>query len=208
MKINAQKFDKIAREIFAPAYPVIARQIIAHTGITKGTCLDIGSGGGYLGLALAKESDLAIYFLDESSEMLDIAQKNIEENQLTDRAKTVLGDVHDIPLPEQSVDLAISRGSVFFWEDRVKAFREIYRILAPSGAAYIGGGFGSVTIKEEISKKMDEQANGSEQWHNKVKKNLGPNAPIEFENALKAAEIQNFEISHSTGTGLWAIFRR
>jgi hypothetical protein len=49
MEIDAQKFDRIARGVFAPVYPVIAGQIIARTGVTRGVCLDIGCGGGYLG---------------------------------------------------------------------------------------------------------------------------------------------------------------
>ncbi|GBC59487.1 SAM-dependent methyltransferase [Desulfonema ishimotonii] len=208
MKINVQEFDTIAREIFAPVYPVIARQIIDRTGITKGICLDIGSGGGYLGLALARETDLFFRFLDESPEMLEIAQKNIADNDLTGRAETLQGNVEAIPLPDESVNLAISRGSVFFWEDRAKAFREIYRVLAPSGYAYIGGGFGSAKLLAEISETMDAMDKGSGRWRKKVARNLGPHAPGEFEAALQAAGIPDFEISHSEETGLWAIFRK
>jgi hypothetical protein len=51
MEIDAQKFDRIARSLFAPVYPVIAGQINARTGVTRGICLDIGRGGGYLGAA-------------------------------------------------------------------------------------------------------------------------------------------------------------
>ncbi len=53
MKVNVTQFDQIAREIFAPIYPVIAEQIVRKTGITAGQCLDVGCGG-YLGMALAK----------------------------------------------------------------------------------------------------------------------------------------------------------
>lgn len=156
MKINSQEFDKIAREIFAPAYPAIARQIIENTGITRGTCLDIGSGGGYLGLSLALETELFVCFLDESPEMLDIAKKK----------------------------------------------------LAPLGTAYIGGGFGSSAIKDEIAQKMEELDKGSGRWQRKVEKNLGSETSARLETALKAAQIQDFEISSNSETGLWVLFKK
>ena len=73
MKMDPQKYNVIARTVFAPVYPLISDQIIACTGINRGVCLDIGCGGGYLGAALARISNLFIYFLDQSSEMLEIA---------------------------------------------------------------------------------------------------------------------------------------
>lgn len=53
-KTDPASFEIIARTIFAPVYPVIASQIIEATGITSGFCLDIGCGGGHLGMAVAK----------------------------------------------------------------------------------------------------------------------------------------------------------
>jgi hypothetical protein len=50
IKFDALKFDRIARDVFAPVYPAIAEQIIVRTGVVRGVCLDIGCGGGYLGL--------------------------------------------------------------------------------------------------------------------------------------------------------------
>jgi len=43
----------IARNIFAPLYYQLAQQILDRTGSESGFCLDLGSGSGYLGLALA-----------------------------------------------------------------------------------------------------------------------------------------------------------
>ena len=50
---KALEFDEIAERIFAPIYPVLAAQIMAETGIKRGNCLDIGCGGGLLGLHVA-----------------------------------------------------------------------------------------------------------------------------------------------------------
>ncbi|NLV17082.1 MAG: SAM-dependent methyltransferase, partial [Syntrophomonadaceae bacterium] len=72
MEINAVEFDQVAREIFAPVYPVLAEQIIEQSGISKGCCLDLGCGGGYLGLALARISELETILFDESQDMLKL----------------------------------------------------------------------------------------------------------------------------------------
>ena len=157
MQIDANKFDTIARGPFAPVYPLLASQILARSAITSGVCLDLGSGGGYLGLALAFRSRLRVCLLDESEDMKAIAERNIEELQLTSRVVAICGDVHNIPLKSGSVNLVVSRGSIYFWDDLAQVLREIWRVLAPGGQVCIGGGFGSKELREEIIRKMREK---------------------------------------------------
>jgi len=203
MKINAQAFDAIARTIFAPIYPVIARQIVEHTGITKGHCLDAGCGSGYLGAALASITRLHMTFFDASQEMLALAEKTIEENGLRGRTGTLLGDIGSIALPTGSVHLVVSRGSIFFWEDLPQAFREIFRILAPGGRTWIGGGFGNALLKESIRSQMAERNEGGDAFGAKMRCNLGPNMRGRFEEALQEAEIPDYEILQNEDIGLW-----
>lgn len=207
MQIDAKKFDTMAREIFAPAYPLIASQAVERTGISEGVCLDIGCGGGYLGLALAQTTGLFVRFFDQSGEMLDIVRGNIAARGLEDRTDILSGTAESIPLPDGSVNLAISRGSVFFW-DRVPAFREINRVLAPGGMSYIGGGFGSAEVKAEIDRKMEGRSHDGPPWRKWVAKRLGPDAPAEFEKELRSAGIEDFEIDRSDDKGLWIIIRK
>ena len=155
--MNVTGYDRIAREVFAPVYPVIAQQIRTQTGITQGVCLDIGTGGGYLGIALAAITDLEFYLMDKSPEMREIAWMNVAVSGLQNRVHTLCGDVHDIPRENGSIDLVISRGSLFFWEDKARAFAEIYRVLAPGGAAYIGGGMGTKELFDKIKVEMDKR---------------------------------------------------
>jgi ubiquinone/menaquinone biosynthesis C-methylase UbiE len=155
MKMNVTQFDRIAREVFPPVYVAIAQQIKERTEITEGACLDIGAGGGYLGIALATITDLHVYLLDSSQEMLDIALCNIIKAGLETRIGILSGDVHKIPVNDESINLVISRGSVFFWKDKVKAFNEIYRVLMPGGKAYIGGGLGTPEIAKQVQAKMN-----------------------------------------------------
>ncbi len=208
MTIDAKKYDKIARGVFAPVYPLIADQIIAYTGVSQGTCLDIGCGGGYLGAALADKTDLDVRFLDASPDMLDIAKQTIAENGLTARADTLQGEVSAIPLPDGAIDLAVSRGSVFFWDDLPRALTDIHRVLATDGWAYIGGGFGSKAITESIVAEMKKRNQGRDEFKDRVRRNLGPESRERFETALKSAGLDRSAILHDEEIGLWMIIRK
>jgi SAM-dependent methyltransferase len=116
-KMHVSRYDERARSLNAPLYAYYAQKIKETTGITRGVCLDVGCGGGYLGLALARVTDLNFIFLDISSAMLERADMHIIEDGLQERARTLLADVHRIPLADGSVDLVISRGSIPFWKE-------------------------------------------------------------------------------------------
>ncbi len=87
-----------------------AAKIREQTGITRGTCLDVGSGGGYLGLSLSRITELDFIFLDISPGMPEKAEAHIIEEGLSNRAGTMHADVHRISLTGDSIDLVISRG--------------------------------------------------------------------------------------------------
>ncbi len=201
---KAKEFDKMAREVFAPAYPVVAKQILEKTKVSQGSCLDIGCGSGYLGLAIALASDLNIYSMDNDPEMLKLLQQNLVDLQLESRVKPLLGDVHKISIETDSIHLAVSRGSMFFWENPVQAFNEIYRVLAPGGMACIGGGFGTLKIKQQIDQTMLQR---NPNWLEHLRKNIGPEAPKKWRQILSKTNIPKFNIEHSP-TGMWIVFRK
>ncbi len=153
-KFDPVSYDSIAREVFAPIYPHIAEAILETGGISKGVCLDAGCGGGYLGIAIAEKTDMDIYLLDSSAEMIEFADKNINDKKLSGRAKTFLSDIASIPVEDSSIDLVISRGSVFFWQDVTAALREIFRVMKPGGFACIGGGLGTPEMRKRILEEM------------------------------------------------------
>lgn len=204
MNNKAYEFDEIADGPFFPIYKVIAEQIKERTGVTEGTCLDIGCGGGHLGLSLAQMTELSVILLDVSEDALRIADKRIEKWGLSRRASTVHGDVHRLPLENDSVELCISRGSVWFWEDQAQAFKEIYRVLAHGGMAYIGGGFGSKELTEQIYAKMRERDG---EWSARRQKFVEGNTIEMFMRVLSDAEISNFDITDDE-KGIWVVIRK
>ncbi|QNK40877.1 class I SAM-dependent methyltransferase [Caproicibacter fermentans] len=152
---HAEDFDCIAENIFFPIYEVIAKDILAYSKITSGRILDLGCGGGHLGLSVLKqEKGLSAVLLDRNPDAAAIAEHRAAQWGLRQRATPIVADVSRIPLPDGSVDLAVSRGSFGFWPDEGLAFSEILRVLSPGGKAYIGGGFGNLDLKRKIVKKM------------------------------------------------------
>ena len=193
----------VAKTSFAPIYPVIAGQILEGTGICKGLCVDAGSGPGSLAIAIARISDLSVWSLDLSPHMTEIATENIREAGLSDRIRTINGDVQSLPFDDGSVDLVVSRGSVMFWKDKTAAFSEINRVLRPEGQAYIGGGFGTKELAEKIKRNPGEGRRGKGQRH-------GPPRDLNPENyhsALAAAGIRNYDLRRDD-SGFWINIRK
>lgn len=203
METDPDKMDALSKGAFAPIYPLIASQITEKIGVKKGICIDVGAGPASLSIAMAKISHLKIYALDVEEEMCKIAEKNITQAELSERITTVKGDVHNMPFPNNSTDLVISRGSVPFWKDLKTAFCEIYRVLKPGGAAYIGGGFGSHQLKEKLKKELNNEKTKSGENNFKI-----PKINIDkLEKAVSKAGINNY-ILINDDSGLWVLIRK
>jgi len=185
----ARRFDAVAREVFAPLYPVMAARILDECGLDSGRCLDLGCGSGWLSIALARQSRFDVTLFDASEAMLSIAASHLEEAALRERSSLLHGDVHRIPLPDGSVDLAISRGSFPFWAEPERAVAEVFRVLRPGGHAFIGGGFGNAAIQKEVFEKMRGR---DPQWQERVRRDSVPDAMkrlVEGVLDLKASEV-------------------
>lgn len=152
---KSYRFADTAANIFAPIYPVIASQIIERTGVIEGNGLDIGSGPGDLAISVAKLTSLKVYALDISPEMFSIVSEKVQHQQMEEQVVPILGDVHQMEFSDCSIDLIISRGSFFFWEDLNRAFSEVHRVLSPDGYAYIGSGFGTAALRDKIVPEMN-----------------------------------------------------
>lgn len=200
---DVHTYNQIALEINAPIYAYYAGRIIEKTGIKEGTCLDVGCGGGYLGLALARITQLDFIFLDQSAEMLCRAAENIAADDLAARGRTLRGQVQAIALRDASIDLVISRGSVPFWEDLATAFREIHRVLKTGGCAYVGGGLGDPKTRTVIEERLRREYPS---WRQ------GKHKPPRYDNrhysdALQDAGIHPFSVNRND-EGLWITFRK
>ena len=203
---DALQYDEFARTTFARIYPVVANQILERTGITRGTCLDVGSGPAPLAIAIALLSDLRVTALDSSREMQSLAGQNIRDRKLEGRVIPVLGDVHAIPAADSTFDLVVSRGSYHFWQDLPAALREILRVLKPGGFAYIGGGYGNSQIKAEILAERKERGFAGNPDH-PPRVQFRKFRAGEIEASIEAAGISDYRIL-SDDSGFWMIIRK
>lgn len=204
-KMKSYEFDEIATNVFGRAYPIIADQAVEQTGIAEGICMDLGSGGGHLGLALAERTGMEVYLYDISEDAVAIASNRIIDRGLEEKVKAIKGDVESIPLKDNAVDLIISRGSLWFWNDKFQAFKEIYRVLKPSGKTYIGGGFGNAELKAEIDTEM--RARSGESWQEREIAHRADATKRDMEAIMKAAEIRSFELVDDE-SGYWVIISK
>lgn len=121
----------------------VAEDIINYCRPKRGLWVDLGSGTGGLGLALAPACEGTQILIDPDAEDLKQAMEKAGELGLAHRIVPIAARAEAIPLPDSSVELVSSRGSIFFWQDPPQGLSEVYRILAPGARALIGGGFGS-----------------------------------------------------------------
>jgi len=96
--------------------------------------LDLGSGGGIDVLLSAKRvgSTGKAYGLDMTDEMLALANENKLRAGITNE-EFLKGDIEDIPLPDNSVNVIISNCVINLSSDKDRVLREAFRVLKPGG---------------------------------------------------------------------------
>lgn len=194
--------EKIMKGVFAKIYPVIAEDLLSRCGIRSGLCLDLGGGPGMLAVRLAEISDLQVIVVDPVPECIELAEENAAEHGRCDQVSAQLGQAEKLHFADGSVDLVVSRGSVYFWNDQAEGFREIYRVLRPGGWAFIGGGFGNAELRDEILATMADDA----EWKSGRSERAAKFPPSYFENLLSEVGIEgSVDISDK---GSWTIFTK
>jgi ubiquinone/menaquinone biosynthesis C-methylase UbiE len=201
---EAREYAAFAAEVFAPIYPVMARQIDERCGVKEGLCIDIGSGAGHLAIALAKATSLRVCAMDFSGPILAIARENIAREGLAERVRPVAGDVHRMPFREGTASLIVSRGSMRFWRNKPAALREVRRVLKTGGMGYVGGGAGNAELSEEIGRKMAER---EPERQTRPFKRSGQRDARRWSEIMKKAGYSRYEII-CDDSGFWVFFEK
>jgi len=96
--------------------------------------LDLGSGGGIDVLLSARAVGPAgrVYGLHMTDDMLALARANQAASGLQN-VEFLKGEIEDIPLPANSVDVIISNCVVNLSDNKDRALREAFRVLKPGG---------------------------------------------------------------------------
>jgi arsenite methyltransferase len=96
--------------------------------------LDLGSGGGIDVLLSARRVGPTgkAYGLDMTDEMLELARENQRKAGVTN-VEFLRGEIENIPLPDNSVDVIISNCVINLSADKRKVLTEALRVLKPGG---------------------------------------------------------------------------
>jgi SAM-dependent methyltransferase len=96
--------------------------------------LDLGSGGGIDVLLSARRVGPTgkAYGLDMTDEMLALARENRRKAGV-ENVEFLKGEIENIPLPDNSVDVVISNCVINLSGDKDRVLREAFRVLKPGG---------------------------------------------------------------------------
>src|SRR5262249_30355512 len=138
--------DPITSNLYdnAEANQVPAEALLASLGCGNPTALanlnsgevvlDLGSGGGIDVLLSAKRVGPTgkAYGLDMTDEMLALANENKSKAGVKN-VEFLKGEIENIPLPDNSVDVIISNCVINLSADKDRVLREAFRVLKPGG---------------------------------------------------------------------------
>ena len=121
--------------------------------------LDVGSGGGIDTILAARRvgPDGRAIGLDVLEEMCERGRRHATQAGVEGWTEFRRGEMEDIPLPDESVDVAISNGVLNLSARKSRALAEIFRVLAPGGRICMA----DLTVEGELPPEI---ANDQSAW--------------------------------------------
>ena len=119
------------------------------------TVLDLGSGGGIDVLLSARRVGPTgkAYGLDMTDDMLALAREN-QRKAGVENVEFLKGEIENIPLPDNSVDVIISNCVINLSADKDRVLREAFRVLKPGGRFAVSDVVTRGEVPPEIRQSM------------------------------------------------------
>jgi arsenite methyltransferase len=122
---------------------------VRHAELAPGeSVLDLGSGGGIDTILAARAVGPSgkAYGVDLLEDMRARATANAREVGVEAWTEFVQGEMEDIPLPNNSVDVVISNGVINLSPRKARVMAEIHRLLRPGGRLCVA----DLTVEEDL----------------------------------------------------------
>jgi arsenite methyltransferase len=132
----------------------------AIAGLKPGeVVLDLGSGGGIDCFLAAKRvgPEGRVIGLDMTTDMIKLARRNAKKMRVTN-VEFRFGEMEDIPLPDESVDVIISNCVINLSSDKDAVFNEAYRVLRPGGRMSVSDVVVQGNLPPSIRDRLDAWA--------------------------------------------------
>lgn len=113
-------------------FPATKQNLDALQVKTEELVLDAGCGSGLTACHLAKTIGCKIVGVDISPEMTEKANLRAEKEGVSHLVEFRAADVYNLPFPDNTFDLVMAE-SITVFLDKVKVYREFYRVLKPEG---------------------------------------------------------------------------
>lgn len=126
----------------------------ALAGLNKGeVVLDLGSGAGFDCFLAASKVGASgkVIGVDMTPEMVEKARDNAKKNEV-ENVEFRLGDIENLPLADESVDVVISNCVINLSADKPKVFQEVHRVLKPKGRIAIS----DMALLKELPMRIQE----------------------------------------------------
>jgi ubiquinone/menaquinone biosynthesis C-methylase UbiE len=119
------------------------------------TVLDLGSGGGIDVLLSARRVGPTgkAYGLDMTDDMLALARENQRQAGVVN-AEFLKGEIENIPLQDNSVDVIISNCVINLSADKDRVLREAFRVLKPGGRFAVSDVVVHGSVPDEVRKSV------------------------------------------------------
>ena len=119
------------------------------------TVLDLGSGGGIDVLLSAQRVGPTgkAYGLDMTDDMLALARENQKQAGVAN-VEFLKGEIENIPLPDNSVDVIISNCVINLSADKDRVLREAFRVLKPGGRFAVSDVVVRGSVPDEVRQSM------------------------------------------------------
>ncbi len=128
----ADKWNVIREEYFEEKLKYIA---LSQFSVKDKICADLGSGTGFISLALSNEAKL-VFSIDSSKNMLRVLHGTAASRGISN-IYPIKGSAEDLPLFDNSIDAVFMNMALHHIFDAKKVIEEIHRVLKKDGVIVI-----------------------------------------------------------------------